>query len=114
MKLNNAGLFSLNKQPEFLDNGGVKVYAGERITKKNKDTGEFETVRWDNYIMTFYKDAADKAAFLSYDADTRKGDSFFLVAGMLESPYSKDESKQYINVTVFDFLTYDEWKNSKG
>jgi hypothetical protein len=113
MKLNNAGLFTLSKPIEFKDNNTAIAFASERITRKNKE-GKYEVVRWDNYIMRFVGDAADKAGILSYDPDEKRGDAFFIVSGSIECPYNKEETKQYINVTVFDFLTYDEWQNSKS
>lgn len=107
MKLNDVGPFFVSGEPKYVSETGRATYCLLPLTElysyKSKKDGKYVTTGSCNYYAKIYGDQVEDALLLMYDKDTNRGDRIQLKNAVLELPYDKENKKNYINLTVFEF-----------
>lgn len=84
-----------------IENKGSYYQAQMSISKKNRDTGEYEDV-WRNNFTRLVGDAAKKAEQLNDGARIR------ILNCDVTNKYDAQQKKEYTNYTIFDFESADK------
>lgn len=86
-----AKIWKINREEKYAD-------VSLSISRKNKDSGEYET-EWSDNFTRFIGKANDKLK------DVKEGDRIKLISTDVTNKYSKEKNVTYTNYKVFDFET---------